>query len=110
MYKRQVENPRKSKAGIIFAVAIELALTTTFLFYGSNLVGVATSSYNYGAWNGTSLVNTFEVGGDNAQQYAMLAQAMAKGQLYLEEEPPQWLKDMEDPYDKGCLLYTSRCV
>lgn len=98
---RIVENPRKSKAGIIFAVAIELALTTTFLFYGSNLVGVATSSYNYGAWNGTSLVNTFEVGGDNAQQYAMLAQAMAKGQLYLEEEPPQWLKDMEDPYDKG---------
>lgn len=82
-------------------MAIELALTTTFLFYGSNLVGVATSSYNYGAWNGTSLVNTFEVGGDNAQQYAMLAQAMAKGQLYLEEEPPQWLKDMEDPYDKG---------
>ena len=82
---RIVENPRKSKAGIIFAVAIELALTTTFLFYGSNLVGVATSSYNYGAWNGTSLVNTFEVGGDNAQQ----------------EEPPQWLKDMEDPYDKG---------
>ena len=70
---RIVENPRKSKAGIIFAVAIELALTTTFLFYGSNLVGVATSSYNYGAWNGTSLVNTFEVGGDNAQQYAMLA-------------------------------------
>ena len=46
-------------------------------------------------------MNTFEVGGDNAQQYAMLAQAMAKGQLYLEEEPPQWLKDMEDPYDKG---------
>ena len=46
-------------------------------------------------------MNTFEVGGDNAQQYAMLAQAMAKGQLYLEEEPPQWLKDMDDPYDKG---------
>ena len=41
---RIVENPRKSKAGIIVAVAIELALTTTFLFYGSNLVGVATSS------------------------------------------------------------------
>ncbi|WP_296011932.1 cytochrome C oxidase Cbb3 [uncultured Adlercreutzia sp.] len=98
---RIVENPRKSKAGIIFAVAIELALTTTFLFYGSNLVGVATSSYNYGSWDGSSLVNTFEVGGDNAQQYAMLAEAMAHGQLYLEEEPPQWLQDMDDPYDKG---------
>ena len=26
---------------------------------------------------------------------------MAHGQLYLEEEPPQWLQDMENPYDKG---------
>ena len=73
----------------------------TFLFFGSNLVGVATSSYNFGAWDGTSIVNTFEVGGDNAQQYAELAKAMSKGQLYLEEEPPQWLQDMDDPYDKG---------
>ena len=46
-------------------------------------------------------MNTFEVGGDNAQQYAELAKAMAHGQLYLEEEPPQWLQDMADPYDKG---------
>ncbi len=46
-------------------------------------------------------MNTFEVGGDNAQQYAELAKSMAEGKLYLEEEPPQWLKDMADPYDKG---------
>ncbi len=98
---RIVENPRKSKAGIIFTVAVEVALMATFLFYGSNLVGVATASYNYGSWDGTSLVNTFEVGGDNAQQYAELAKSMAEGKLYLEEEPPQWLKDMADPYDKG---------
>lgn len=94
-------NPRRSKAGIIAAVAVEIVLITTFLFYGSNLVGVATSSYNFGSWDGKSIVNTYEVGGDNAQQYAELARAMTKGQLYLEEEPPQWLKDMEDPYDKG---------
>lgn len=98
---RIVENPRKSKAGIIFTVAVEVALMATFLFYGSNLVGVATASYNYGSWDGVSLVNTFEVGGDNAQQYAELAKSMAEGKLYLEEEPPQWLKDMADPYDKG---------
>ncbi|WP_242369120.1 cytochrome C oxidase Cbb3 [Adlercreutzia muris] len=98
---RIVENPRKSKAGIIFAVLVEVALLTGFLFYGSNLVGVATSSYNYGSWDGASVVNTFEVGGDNAQQYAELARAMAEGRLYLDEEPPQWLQDMEDPYDKG---------
>ncbi len=98
---RMVENPRKSKAGIIFAVALEVVMVSAFLFYGSNLVGVATSSYNHGSWDGVSLVNTFEVGGDNAQQYAELARAMAEGRLYLDEEPPDWLKTMEDPYDKG---------
>lgn len=98
---RIVENPVRSKASIIAVVAVEIVLVTSFLFYGSNLVGVATSSYNQGSWDGVSLVNTFEVGGDNAQQYADLARAMAHGQLYLEEEPPQWLQDMNDPYDKG---------
>ena len=74
---------------------------SAFLFMGSNLVGVATQGYNSGSWDGHSIVNTFEVGGDNAQQYAELAKAMAHGQLYLEEEPPPWLQDMADPYDKG---------
>lgn len=96
-----VDEPRKSKAAIIATVVIEVWLMTTFLFMGSNLVGVATQGYNSGSWDGRSIVNTFEVGGDNAQQYAELAKAMAHGQLYLEEEPPQWLQDMADPYDKG---------
>lgn len=96
-----VDEPRRSKAVIVVAVVIEVLLAANFLFFGSNLVGVATSNYNEGSWDGHSLVNTFEVGGDNAQQYADLAQAMAHGQLYLEEEPPQWLQDMSDPYDKG---------
>ncbi|MEI3230452.1 MAG: cytochrome C oxidase Cbb3 [Gordonibacter pamelaeae] len=96
-----VDEPRKSKAAIIAAVVIEVSLMSSFLFMGSNLVGVATQGYNSGSWDGRSIVNTFEVGGDNAQQYAELAKAMAHGQLYLEEEPPQWLQDMSDPYDKG---------
>lgn len=96
-----VENPRISKASVLFAVAVEMALAASLLFYGSNLVGVATSSYNYGAWDGESLVNSFEVGGENAQQYAELAKAFAQGRLHLEEEPPQWLQEMDDPYDKG---------
>lgn len=98
---RMVENPRKSKAGIVFAVAVEVVMVSAFLLYGSNLVGVATANYNQGSWDGASLVNTFEVGGDNAQQYAELARAMAEGRLYLDEEPPEWLKNMDDPYDKG---------
>ncbi|MEG0759249.1 MAG: cytochrome C oxidase Cbb3 [Raoultibacter sp.] len=96
-----VEQPRRSKIVIIATVVIEVYLMATFLFLGSNLVGVATSTYNSGAWNGTGIANTFEVGGDNAQQYAELAKAMAKGQFYLDETPPQWLQDMSDPYDKG---------
>ena len=96
-----VDEPRKSKAAIIATVVIEVYLMSAFLFMGSNLVGVATQGYNSGSWDGHSIVNTFEVGGDNAQQYAELAKAMAHGQLYLEEEPPQWLQDMADPYDKG---------
>ncbi|MEG0216920.1 MAG: cytochrome C oxidase Cbb3 [Raoultibacter sp.] len=96
-----VEHSRKSKACIILAVVIEVYLVATFLFMGSNLVGVATPNYNTGSWNKSSIVNTFEVGGDNAQQYAELAKSMASGTFYLEEEPPQWLHDMADPYDKG---------
>lgn len=95
------KRPKASKAGIITAVVVEVALVSSFLLMGSNLVGVATSVYNSGSWDGHSLVNTFEVGGDNAQQYAELAKSMAEGKLYLDEEPPEWLKSMDDPYDKG---------
>ena len=96
-----VDEPRKSKAAIIATVVVEVYLLSAFLFMGSNLVGVATANYNNGSWDGHSIVNTFEVGGDNAQQYAELAKSMANGKLYLEEEPPQWLQEMDDPYDKG---------
>lgn len=96
-----VEHPRQSKAAIIAAVCIQACLISAYLFMGSNLVGVASSSYNSGSWDGVSIVNTYEVGGANAQQYAELAKAMAHGQLYLDEEPPEWLQSMDDPYDKG---------
>ena len=65
-----VDAPRRSKAVIIAAVALEMCLLSSYLFLGSNLVGVATKDYNSGSWDGVSLVNVFEVGGDNDQQYA----------------------------------------
>lgn len=102
IYRMRIrENPIQSRIGIISAVVIECALCSAFLFYGSNMVGIATSSYNYGEWDGVSLINSFEVGGDNAQQYAELAKSLAEGKLYLEEEPPEWLQEMDNPYDKG---------
>ena len=95
------EHPRFSRACIVAATAFEVFILTAYLLFGSNQVGIATAFYNSGSWDGHSIVNTYEVGGENAQQYAELAKAMAHGQLYLEEEPPQWLQDMENPYDKG---------
>ena len=96
-----VNDQRKAKAGIIGAMVVEIMLVSSFLLMGSNLVGVATSSYNSGSWDGKSPVTVFEVGGDNAQQYAELAKAMTRGELYLEEEPPEWLVQMDNPYDKS---------
>lgn len=96
-----ISHPRFSKGVIIAALVVELALMSSYLLFGSNLVGVATSTYNSGSWDGYSIANTFEVGGDNAQQYAELAKSMTEGKLYLEEDPPDWLKEMDDPYDRG---------
>ena len=95
------EHPRFSRAVIVLATACEVLVLSAYLFLGSNQVGIATSSYNSGSWDGHSIVNTYKVGGDNAQQYAELAKAMTHGQLYLDTEPPKWLVDMDNPYDKG---------
>lgn len=94
-------HPKSSRVAIGVATFIECCLLFSFLMFGSNMVGIATPDYNYGAWDGHSIVNTFEVGGDNAQQYAELAKSISEGHFYLDEEPPQWLKDMDSPYDKG---------
>lgn len=96
-----VKHERKAKAGIIATMLVEIALVSSFILMGSNLVGVATSSYNSGSWDGKSPVTFFEVGGDNAQQYAELAKSMTRGELYLEDEPPEWLVKMDNPYDKS---------
>ena len=95
------ERPRKSKFCIVLATGIEVILISSYLFLGSNLVGVATQDYNSGSWDGSAPITVYETGGDNAQQYAELAKAMAHGQLYLEVEPPEWLQEMDNPYDKG---------
>ena len=95
------ERPRKAKFCIALAAGIEIALISSYLFLGSNLVGVATSTYNSGSWDGSAPITVYETGGDNAQQYAELAKALAYGQLHLDVEPPTWLQDMENPYDKG---------
>lgn len=94
------KNAYLSRAAIAAASAVEIILVCSLLFMGTNLVGIASKTYNNGSWDGVSAVNVVDVGGENAQQYALLAEAFVDGQVYLEEEPPQWLQDMENPYDK----------
>lgn len=102
IYRLQVNRQRlQANLCIGLAVVIELVAMSSFMLYGSNLVGVATSQYNYGAWDKHSLVNTYEVGGKTGQQYAELAKSLAEGHLYLDAQPPDWLVSMDDPYDKG---------
>lgn len=96
-----VDRPFYTRVVIGLTVFVQSLLVSIYLLMGSNLVGVATSSYNYGDWDGISPINTFEVAGDNAQQYAELAKSFTEGKLYLNQEPPDYLKTMPDPYDKG---------
>lgn len=95
------DEPVFTKRAIIAATFVEIFLVSTFLFFGSNMVGVATKSYNYGSWDRESIVSVYDAAGENAQQYSMLAESLAQGDLYLQKEPPQWLQEMDDPYDKG---------
>ncbi len=102
LYRTQLrEHPRRTKIAVIGVAAVEILVGAAFLLFGTNLVGVATQHYNSGSWDGVSVVNVFECGGENAQQYAELAKSMTHGKLYLEEEPPNWLQNMDDPYDRG---------
>ena len=102
LYRIQLKShPRFTRAAISVALCVELVISGAYLLYGSNQVGIATASYNYGSWDGSSAVSTYQVGGENAQQYAELARSMVEGHLYLDEEPPAWLSKLENPYDKG---------
>ena len=102
IYKRNILDWRHGARRLVTAaVCIELVLCSAFMFYDSGAVGVATSMYNYGQWDGRSIVNTFGVGGSSARQYADLARAFVDGQLYLEAKPPEWLAQIDDPYDNG---------
>jgi hypothetical protein len=102
IYRWQVNRERtRSNMYVAITVAIEVIALSSFLFYGSSQVGIATQDYNSGSWDKHSIVNTYPVGGKSAQQYSELAKSFTEGHLYLDEEPPDWLQQMDNPYDRG---------
>ncbi|MCH3942520.1 MAG: hypothetical protein LKE37_02190 [Atopobiaceae bacterium] len=89
---------RARVAAVVGGCAACVAVVACF----PNLVQLSTSFYNQETWDGTSLVNeSWPVwyGGYANDEYTALAHSLAKGQLWLDEQPPEWLDEMDNPYD-----------
>ncbi|MBM6998789.1 hypothetical protein I3I95_01345 [bacterium] len=92
--------PTLARVGTLVAT---LAVLTMFLFTFPKWVGIATESYNTTDYDETDTASIQLTGQPDTatNEYGKLAQAFANGQLYLLQTPPQWLKNMEDPYQYG---------
>lgn len=84
-------------------LALVLVLLTVYWVSFPRWVAIATADYNASEYEGheDSSYVVFNQPDTATNEYAKLAQAFAVGQLDLLQEPPQWLVDMEDPYDSG---------
>ena len=93
--------PARLVRGGVLAGALVVACV--FLFSFPKWANVATSFYNeenYSASRGMPYT-VFDQPDTATNEYAKLAQAFAAGQLNLIQTPPDWLKEMDDPYDAG---------
>ena len=80
-----------------------LVVACVFMFSFPKWANVATSFYNednYTAYHNLPYT-VFDQPDTATNEYAKLAQAFAAGQLNLIQTPPDWLKEMDDPYDAG---------
>lgn len=91
--------PRLARRITVTAVSVAcIAVVACF----PNLVQLASSTYNSGVWDGSSLVNQALPAwyhGYANDEYTELARSLSKGQLWLDDTPPAWLTQMSNPYD-----------
>ncbi|MBS5449930.1 MAG: hypothetical protein KHZ24_01760 [Coriobacteriia bacterium] len=91
---------RAIRGGVLAVVLVLL-----FVYWTSfpKWVAIATANYNADEFSGRTgeLYEVFDQPDTATNEYAKLAQAFAAGQLDLLQEPPQWLIDMDNPYDYG---------
>lgn len=91
---------RAIRGGVL---AVVLVLLFVYWLSFPKWVAIATSTYNASEYEGNegAAYVVFDQPDTATNEYAKLAQAFAAGQLDLLQEPPQWLVDMENPYDYG---------
>lgn len=92
--------PRLVRGGVL---AVVLVLLTAYWVSFPKWVAIATPTYNaseYESYLHKPFV-VFDQPDTATNEYAKLAQAFSNGQLSLLQTPPDWLNEMEDPYDSG---------
>lgn len=78
LYRHVFSDSVKQKTVTAAVIVIQIALLITITFFNPIFSGNPSS---------------------HTAQYQQLAQSFSEGQLYLEKEPPEYLAEMENPYD-----------
>lgn len=79
-------------AGVVLAVILAVFIVVVPFWEPGN-TGVATKNYNVAFWDGENKVSFIY------EQYGALAHSLLNGRLDLEEDPPEELLALDNPYD-----------
>lgn len=101
LYKMKLsKNADTAKTLCTSAIILESAVFIILASINPAFMGIATKNYNEDRWSGSGVTLT-RLRYENANQYDQLAQAIIeKGVVYIDNgDIPQFLKDMDNPYD-----------
>ncbi len=100
LYKRKLNESKDLKHSLIMAfLCLQCGLIIILGSINPTFMGIASQGYNSYKWDGNG-VDFIELSMKHHNQYDELAQAILKGKVYIDnDDVPQSLKDMENPYD-----------
>ncbi len=100
LYKRKLTESEYSKNSLTIAMlCLQCAIIIILGSVNPTFMGIASKSYNSYKWDGKG-VDFVEIDYSQHNQYDELAQAFLQGKTYIDnEDVPQSLKDMKNPYD-----------
>ena len=100
LFKKKITDDEYTKNTLIMGfLGIQCAIIIILGTINPAFMGIASSSYNTGKWDGEG-IDFVEISAQHHNQYDELAQAILQGKLYIDnDDVPQSLIDMENPYD-----------
>lgn len=100
LYKRKLNQSKSLKKSLTMAfLCLQCGLIIILGSINPTFMGIASEGYNSYKWDGNGIDFT-ELSMKHHNQYDELAQAILKGKVYIDnDDVPQSLKDMENPYD-----------